>query len=185
MKANNIRTQTFSLTTCQFTDLTVHLILEHEGIIYLTFSRQNRDQAWQWLHKNAPKALFSSLSSSANCDRLQEFFEGRYLFPFPEHSPFITAGTPFQQKVWRLIAKIPYGETRTYGNLARDLNQPRAARAVGRACNANPMALIIPCHRVVGQTGPGGFAGGSELKKRLLELEKKGGYKVENKRIQD
>ncbi|MBE9521033.1 MAG: MGMT family protein, partial [Proteobacteria bacterium] len=74
-------------------------------------------------------------------------------------SPFIHAGTEFQKKVWTEIAKISYGQTRTYGELARAIGSPGSARAVGSACGANPVALIIPCHRVVGATGLGGFAG--------------------------
>lgn len=174
MKENNLQHQTYSLTTCQFDGLTLHLILVQEAIIHLSFSRLKQEQAWQWLQQKKPAAHFSALpGSTADCARIHQFLANSSLVPFPEHSPFIKAGTAFQQKVWALIARIPYGETRTYGSLARDLNMPGAARAVGQACNANPMALVIPCHRVVGQTGPGGFAGGAELKKKLLEREKK------------
>ncbi|MCX5876804.1 MAG: MGMT family protein [Deltaproteobacteria bacterium] len=80
-------------------------------------------------------------------------------------------GTEFQRHVWDCIAKIPYGETKTYGELAQALGKPGAARAVGQACNANPLALIVPCHRVTGSCGLGGFAGGTEAKKYLLDLE--------------
>ena len=93
--------------------------------------------------------------------------------PFAEFSQsiFIQEGTPFQQRVWELISRIPYGETRTYGQLAQALGNKTLARAVGQACGANPIALLIPCHRVVGHTGLGGFGGGVDLKKKLLALE--------------
>ncbi|MBU0909954.1 MAG: MGMT family protein [Proteobacteria bacterium] len=87
-------------------------------------------------------------------------------------SIFIQEGTPFQQRVWELISQIPFGETRTYGDLAQALGNKALARAVGQGCGANPIALLIPCHRVVGHTGLGGFGGGIDLKKKLLALEK-------------
>ncbi len=80
-------------------------------------------------------------------------------------------GTPFQLAVWSALRAIPLGETRTYGELARALGRPGAARAVGRANGANPVPLIVPCHRVVAQAGLGGFTGGIEHKVRLLEHE--------------
>lgn len=82
-------------------------------------------------------------------------------------------GTEFQKMVWKSISEIPYGETRTYSEIARDIGRPKSARAVGGACNKNPIPIIIPCHRVVGAKGKlTGYAGGIELKKKLLELEK-------------
>jgi len=81
-------------------------------------------------------------------------------------------GTPFQHKVWRAIAKIPRGQTRSYGALALALKSPQAVRAVGRACGANPIPLLVPCHRVVAVHGGwGGFAGGLALKKKILNTE--------------
>ncbi|MEW6595579.1 MAG: methylated-DNA--[protein]-cysteine S-methyltransferase [Thermodesulfobacteriota bacterium] len=91
--------------------------------------------------------------------------------PFSPASPFLLAATPFQRRVWAEIRRIPYGQSRTYGKLAARLGQPAAARAVGQACHANPLALIIPCHRVVAAQGPGGFAGDIGIKHRLLALE--------------
>ncbi len=81
-------------------------------------------------------------------------------------------GTPFQKKVWMKMAKIPFGKTKSYGAIAKELKKPGAARAVGTACGANPVLLAIPCHRVVGSAGLGGFSGGGLLvKRRLLALE--------------
>lgn len=81
-------------------------------------------------------------------------------------------GTPFQLKVWEAVRKIPYGRTSTYAEIARSVGSPRAARAVGAANAANPLPLIIPCHRVVGEGGRlTGYRGGIDLKRRLLELE--------------
>jgi methylated-DNA-[protein]-cysteine S-methyltransferase len=81
-------------------------------------------------------------------------------------------GTPFQQRVWAELTNIPYGALRSYGDLAMKLNTPKASRAVGRANGMNPLAIIVPCHRVVGADGRlVGFRGGVELKRRLLEHE--------------
>lgn len=86
--------------------------------------------------------------------------------------PLAPAGTPFQQKVWRALLTIPYGETRAYGQIAQAVGQPGAARAVGMANHANPIPLIIPCHRVIGADGRlTGYGGGLNVKKFLLELE--------------
>ena len=86
--------------------------------------------------------------------------------------PIDPPGTPFQRAVWAALLKIPYGETRTYGQIAAAIGHPGAARAVGMACRTNPIGLIIPCHRVVGADGAlTGYAGGLDLKARLLHHE--------------
>ncbi len=81
-------------------------------------------------------------------------------------------GTSFQRSVWRELVKIPYGETRSYGDLAENLENPGAVRAVGMANGANPISILVPCHRVIGRDGKlTGFGGGLEIKRRLLSLE--------------
>ena len=102
--------------------------------------------------------------------QLSEYFSGaRREFDLP-HAP---QGTAFQMQVWEALRAIPYGETRTYGEIARAIGRPKAARAVGMACHVNPIAVIVPCHRVVGSTGGlTGYAGGLPVKERLLALEK-------------
>lgn len=82
------------------------------------------------------------------------------------------SGTTFQQSVWTELRKIPYGTTINYGEQARRIGQPKASRAVGAANGKNPIAIIVPCHRVVGASGSlTGFAGGMDMKKALLDLE--------------
>jgi methylated-DNA-[protein]-cysteine S-methyltransferase len=84
-------------------------------------------------------------------------------------------GTPFEQRVWQEVRAIPYGETATYAEVARRIGSPSACRAVGRANGRNPIAVIVPCHRVVGSDGSlTGYAGGIEMKRALLELEQRG-----------
>lgn len=102
--------------------------------------------------------------------QLNEYFAGlRQEFDLP----LAPKGTAFQQQVWAALRRIPYGETRTYGQLAALLGRPKAARAVGGGCHRNPIGIIIPCHRVVGANGAlTGYAGGLENKQYLLELER-------------
>jgi len=86
--------------------------------------------------------------------------------------PIDLRGTEFQCNVWNAIAAIPYGETTTYGEIAESIGRPKATRAVGQATGANPVPLVIPCHRVLGTSGGlTGFGGGLPLKERLLGLE--------------
>lgn len=90
--------------------------------------------------------------------------------------PLDMRGTAFQQAVWRALLTIPFGETRSYGEIARVIGQPTASRAVGAANGRNPLSIIAPCHRVVGGNGAlTGFAGGIETKRWLIDFERGGG----------
>ena len=105
----------------------------------------------------------------AAVQQLAEYFRGhRVEFDIP----IAPRGTTFQQRVWTLLRAIPYGETRTYGQLARDMGNPALAREVGGANARNPISIIVPCHRVIGADGRlTGYAGGLERKRFLLDLE--------------
>ena len=86
--------------------------------------------------------------------------------------PLEVSGTEFQRLCWQALQEIPFGETRTYGEMARSIGHPAAVRAVGRANHDNPIGVIIPCHRVIGANGSlTGYAGGLDMKRTLLELE--------------
>jgi len=86
--------------------------------------------------------------------------------------PLDMQGTEFQRSVWNHLMRIPYGETRSYAQVAEAVGRPKAVRAVGAANGSNPVAIIVPCHRVIGASGKlTGYGGGLPLKKRLLELE--------------
>ncbi|MDR2571192.1 MAG: methylated-DNA--[protein]-cysteine S-methyltransferase [Oscillospiraceae bacterium] len=102
--------------------------------------------------------------------QLREYFIGKrreFDLPLKPH------GTDFQRSVWNVLCDIPYGETRTYKQIAETINNPKACRAVGMANNKNPIWIIIPCHRVIGADGAlTGYGGGLEMKQRLLEIEK-------------
>lgn len=115
----------------------------------------------QWERDDAPFAAVN--------EQLTAYFDGRLrVFDLP----LTLHGTDFQKSVWTYLASIPFGETRSYGQLAQELDTPKASRAVGAANGANPLPVILPCHRVIGSTGKlTGFGGGLPTKKFLLELE--------------
>lgn len=113
-------------------------------------------------------------------NELKEYFAGkRYTFSVP----LDMRGTPFQKEVWEVLLGIPFGETCTYGDIAKRLGNPAASRAVGGASSRNPISIIVPCHRVVGAAGKlTGFAGGLDAKTYLLSLEATNDEKSENAR---
>jgi methylated-DNA-[protein]-cysteine S-methyltransferase len=123
--------------------------------------------------EDAPKGFeeFESPFIIKTANQLEEYFEGkRKTFDLP----LTFHGTPFKTSIWETLLKIPYGETRSYGEIAAMINNPKASRAVGMANHMNQIAIIIPCHRVIGHDGSlVGYAGGLELKQKLLDLEKK------------
>lgn len=106
-------------------------------------------------------------------EQLREYLAGaRQKFTVP----LAPGGKGFTSRVWDCLQTIPYGETRSYSEIAASVGKPRAARAVGQANNKNPISIIIPCHRVIGSDGKlVGYAGGLSIKQRLLELERRNG----------
>lgn len=129
-----------------------------------------------WEHDNPRRVRLGNLVESdeqpiltETTRQLNEYFSGKrteFSVPLDVH------GTKFQKDVWEALLAIPFGETRTYGQLARQLGNPKAIRAVGAANGRNPISIIVPCHRVVGSTGKlTGFAGGLDAKSYLLRLE--------------
>jgi methylated-DNA-[protein]-cysteine S-methyltransferase len=109
-------------------------------------------------------------SFAETLEQLRQYFAGnRRQFDLPI-SP---QGTPFQERVWQELCKIPYGETASYGMIAQRIGKPKACRAVGMANSKNPIPIIIPCHRIIGKDGSlTGFGGGLPVKKQLLDLER-------------
>ncbi len=102
-------------------------------------------------------------------DQVLEYLNGkRRIFDFP----YQMIGSEFQKRVWQKLCEIPYGETRTYKEIAEALGKPSAGRAVGMACSKNPIWIAVPCHRVIGADGSlTGYAGGIDMKRALLQLE--------------
>jgi methylated-DNA-[protein]-cysteine S-methyltransferase len=131
-----------------------------------------------WETENPRRVRLEELVEDANHPvlreaerQLGEYFEGkRQSFSLP----LDMRGTRFQNQVWDALLAIPFGETRSYGQLANQLGNPKATRAVGAANGRNPIAIVVPCHRVIGFSGKlTGFAGGLEAKAHLLDLEAK------------
>jgi len=113
----------------------------------------------------------SSEFSDSVFSQIKEYLNGeRTVFDFP----YEMKGTEFQKKVWSALCEIPYGQTRSYKEIAEKVGSPKAYRAVGMANNKNPISIAVPCHRVVGSNGKlVGYAGGLDMKQYLLELESK------------
>lgn len=125
-----------------------------------------------FVDKNAPEigAQGKTELLQTVCSQLREYFaQSRREFTFP----LSLQGTPFQRRVWQALCKIPYGETRSYSEIARAIGSEKACRAVGMANHRNPVAIVVPCHRVVGAKGAlVGYGGGLPVKEYLLLLER-------------
>lgn len=146
------------------------LVAETEyGICSLTIADTEEDLA-DFIHNEFPKAeVVRNETAKKRLDSVIEYFNGQLI-----NLPVGVGGTNFQRRVWAAISTIPYGETRTYNQIAEMIGEPKAYRAVANACGANPVPLVVPCHRVVRKDGGlGGYGLGIERKKYLLEMEKR------------
>lgn len=143
--------------TMPFFDRYLEVIEDAQGISSLSFTDMND------LPLDVPNATMIELN---------EYVQGkRKVFT----RPLNPKGTQFQKDVWQALLAIPYGETRSYQQIAETVQSPKALRAVGQACHVNPIGIIVPCHRVIGKNGKlTGYAGGLEYKILLLEHEKNG-----------
>lgn len=141
------------------------LVASDEGLAAILW--QNDDPARVRLGEFETSAMHPVLLEAER--QLAEYFSGtRKTFALP----LDLRGTPFQRDVWAALLTIPYGETRSYGQIARQIGRPAAVRAVGAANGRNPLSIVAPCHRVIGATGKlTGFAGGLATKEFLLRLE--------------
>jgi O-6-methylguanine DNA methyltransferase len=157
---------------------TIYCIIgPEENILHLTFASNKHELAKKQLAVLAETIVFKKLQQKdfRYNTIFKDYFTGNLTrFPIKIDSPFIDAGSSFQQRVWSQIFTIPYGSCITYQKLAELSGSSKGARAAGAACGTNPLSLIIPCHRVIAQSGPGGFAGGLAIKKSLLNLEQAG-----------
>ena len=138
------------------------LVLESDGDVLIGIWLPNSGLNASGDGRDAPPVLKDTAT------QLEEYFAGeRTEFDLPMDLD----GTPFQQAVWAELSRIPYGETISYGELARRVGRPRGPRAVGQANGKNPIAIVVPCHRVVASNGIGGYGGGLTVKRALLALE--------------
>jgi O-6-methylguanine DNA methyltransferase len=151
----------------------LRLVSTARGLAYVDLRHASGRGLEDWLRRHAPEAKRTEAfaPNRAAVAQILEYLEGkRTEFDLP----LDLRGTPFQVEVWRALLTIPYGETRTYQQIARQVGRPRAVRAVGAANGANPVSLVVPCHRVIATGGKlGGYGGGIELKARLLALERR------------
>ena len=135
------------------------LAVSERGLLALEFGRGKIHPGW----------VESEEKTSPCARQLAEYFGGRRR---QFELPLDLRGTDFQKRCWQALLKIPYGKTRSYADIARAMGKPRAVRAVGLANGQNPIAIIVPCHRVIGSDGSlTGYGGGLHVKRKLLELE--------------
>jgi O-6-methylguanine DNA methyltransferase len=150
----------------------LRLLSTVRGLAYVELPHASGRGLEGWLRRSLPGVHCEEAfaPNRAAAVQLVEYLEGkRSRFDLP----LDPRGTAFQQEVWRALVAIDYGETRSYAQVADSIGKPRAVRAVGAANGANPLALVVPCHRVIAADGTlGGYGGGLELKARLLAMER-------------
>jgi O-6-methylguanine DNA methyltransferase len=151
------------------------LLATERGVCRVVFPHEGLERWRSWIERAAPGAVLAEDAAAVRrtgvVERLTAYFCGeRVTF---EDVPLDLIGTPFQQAVWTALGQVPYGETRTYRDIAVAIGRPQAVRAVGAANGANPVPVLLPCHRIVGADRKlTGFRGGLAMKRRLLELER-------------
>jgi O-6-methylguanine DNA methyltransferase len=148
----------------------IALVWSARGIAALHLPRPTRAEALHAARREFPGAVIRADAPEEMTREVREYAEGqRRAFELPLD---LSRVKPFQRAVLTAIQKIPFGETRSYGWVARAIGKPRASRAVGQALGANPIPIIIPCHRIIASDGSlGGYGGGLPLKRKLLTLE--------------
>ncbi len=147
------------------------IFFSNKGIVYLSLPNNRKDDIVDYVKKKYGATEEVERNQYDFHKQIIKYLKGQ----LKELSlPLDLQGTEFQKKVWKELLNIPYGEIRTYKDIAKSIGNPKGYRAVGGALNKNPIPIIVPCHRVVGSKGQlVGFAGGLNLKQKLLELEKK------------
>lgn len=152
------------------------MLASADGLMATTLPQSSAEEASRLLGIGVNQAVFSPESFADLVERFKVYFTGGKV-NFPDELD-LSGATPFQHRVWESTRLIPYGETRSYLWVARQIGKPGAVRAVGQALGKNPLAIIVPCHRVIASDGGlGGFGGGVEMKKYLLRLENSVGFR--------
>lgn len=153
-------------------DWKLYLVFTDTAIVYIGSPNRSFDEVEQWSQRKFPKhkLVENDLLAEGYSKEITEYLNGtRKKFSLPTD----LSGTEFQLAVWDALNQISYGEIQTYTDIAKAINNPKAVRAVGAAIGANPLLMIIPCHRVIAKSGAlTGFRSGLDVKKRLIELEK-------------
>ncbi len=149
----------------------IYVASTDNGICKVSIPKESKKDFFHWLadHFDDDEVVENKSHNKDIIDQLARYFNGK-LAKFSV--PLDQIGSPFQQRVWKELVKIPYGSTITYKQLARRVGVPRGFRAVGRANGSNPLPIIIPCHRVISHDGSlGGYSSGIKTKEFLLRLE--------------
>lgn len=158
-------------TRLKHTQWDLYLAATDKGLCYIGTQNEDFEDLEKWVKKRLPSYVLVENEDSLQgyAQELMEFLDGQR-----KEFTATTAlhGTPFQQSVWQALLEIPFGETVSYSTIAERIGNPKAVRAVGTAIGANPILIIVPCHRVIGKNGSlTGFRGGLEMKAHLLDLE--------------
>lgn len=143
----------------------------NEGLMAIVFPRHSRLAVEAWLDRVVGRAIIvdDEQAHEDTIGQLEEYFGGKRR---DFQLELDVRGTAFQQRVWEAVRAVPYGQTRSYRDMAAAVGKPNAVRAVGAANGANPLPLVIPCHRIIGSNGTlHGYGGGLDVKAKLLELE--------------
>jgi len=156
---------------CKWKEITFLLAATDQGLSYVSSPNAHFNELEQWVQKKVPNPILMNIP-----EKLFKASNQIHAYLDEKRTDFSLAldiiGTSFQKKVWQSMCKIPYGQKATYSDIANDIGNKQAVRAVGTAIGANPLMIILPCHRVVAKTGAlTGFRGGLEMKKMLLALE--------------
>jgi len=159
-----------TITLCQTQAGWVGLLLSPRGLQALAYPRPSVEEALANLQEHWPEASFEESAAKELKEQLRRYYAGE---PVTFSAKLDLEGyTPFERRVWAATSRIPYGQTRPYSWVAKEVGSPRAYRAVGAALAKNPIPIIIPCHRVLRKDGTlGGYGGGLDMKRRLLEME--------------
>ena len=169
MKLNE--TQTIYYRRVDTKHWSIYVAATNKGLCYIGSANGGMEEMCNWIEKNRPNAkLIEDWNQvSAYADQLIAYLnEKRKHFDLP----LDLAGTVFQEAVWTALRNIPFGETQTYTNIAENIDKPKSIRAVGTAIGANPVLMVVPCHRVISKRGGmAGYRGGIPMKEKLLKLE--------------
>jgi methylated-DNA-[protein]-cysteine S-methyltransferase len=168
----NSKIRSISTGIFSYAGFELYCIACNECLAHLSFSKTSSDKAATLLTKTHPEAEERNAILPVVEEQIHVFLTGKKrLIDVPIDHFFYEKGSAFQKRVWDHMLTIPYGTIQTYGQIAAAIGDSKCAQAVGQTCGSNPLALFIPCHRVVSANGIGGFNGGLAVKRRLLSLE--------------
>lgn len=170
----NIPNETIYWSLITVEDWQMHIAAVDEGLCFVGGRNMPLEELKHWADAKYPGNVLvrdDGKLQPYSAELLEYLQGGRMEFTVP----IILRGTPFQEAVWNALCSIPYGQTKSYSDIARSIQKPSSVRAVGAAIGANPVLITVPCHRVIGKNGAlTGYRGGIDMKTRLLQLERTG-----------